>query len=117
MRIPLQAVRGQKRSLAEHEKIQAELKLWKTLMLPSKENPTAVPNSARKIFLVIGILFLLDAAMNLFFDNAASLSTGRWSWIYNAVTAVFGIHAYPALQAAVGVFCIALAGSKASPSA
>jgi hypothetical protein len=70
------------------------------------------PDYIRHGRLAIGVLFLLDVPINLFFGNPASLSTGRWSWIYLSVTEMFGPYGYPLLHVAIGLLFIAWSRSK-----
>ena len=83
-------------------------------MVSEKQNSSVDPNTVRNIKLGVGILLLLSAAMNLLFDNSASLSSGRWSWVYNIITDTFGIHAYAMLKVVGGVFCIAMSANNKS---
>ena len=70
------------------------------------------PEHVRRIKLAVGLMFLILAVFNFFYPNPISLSTGRWSWIYRSVTAAFGPYGYPALQAVIGLVCIALSRQK-----
>jgi hypothetical protein len=70
------------------------------------------PEYVSRIRLAVGLLFLINALFNLFFGDPASLSTGRWSWVYRNVTATFGPVSYPILQAVIGLAFIAWSRRK-----
>jgi len=81
----------------------------------SNGNPLPIdPEHVSRIRLAIGLLFLINALSNLFYGDPASLSTGRWSWVYRSVTAAFGTISYPILQAIIGLAIIAWSRSKSS---
>ncbi|MBT9520641.1 MAG: hypothetical protein IV101_07070 [Dechloromonas sp.] len=71
------------------------------------------PGYVSRIRLAVGLLFLINALFNLFFGDPASLSTGRWSWVYRNVAATFGPISYPILQAVIGLAFIAWSRRKA----
>lgn len=60
-----------------------------------------------RVRLVIGLLFLFNASSNFFFSDPDGLSTGRWSWVYRAVTSSFGPYGYPIFQVIIGCSFIA----------
>jgi len=72
------------------------------------------PKHISRIRLAVGIMFLIAAFFNFFSQNSATLSTGRWSWIYRTITATFGFYGYPVLQAVIGLACIAWSRHKSS---
>jgi len=79
----------------------------------SSRNPLQIdPEHVSRIRLAVGLLFLINAFSNLFFSDPASLSTGRWSWVYRSVTAAFGTISYPILQAIIGLAFIAWSRRK-----
>ncbi|WP_428827548.1 hypothetical protein ACLIKD_05850 [Azonexus sp. IMCC34842] len=85
------------------------------LMAPcmSCVNPLQIdPEHVSRIRLAVGLLFLINALSNVYFGDPASLSTGRWSWVYRLVTATFGTIGYPILQAIIGLAFIAWSRRK-----
>ncbi|WP_154717277.1 hypothetical protein [Sterolibacterium denitrificans] len=70
------------------------------------------PEHIRRTKLAVGVIALINAFFNFFFPNPASLSTGRLSWIYRSITEIFGPYGYPAIEALIGLICIAIAISE-----
>jgi hypothetical protein len=72
------------------------------------------PEHIRRVRLVAGVVFLTLAVMDFMSPNSASLSTGRWSWLYRMVTEAFGPYGYVILEAIVGLAFIAWSRCKSS---
>lgn len=72
------------------------------------------PEHIRRVRLFGGILFITLASMDFLNPSSASLSTGRWSWIYRAVTEAFGPYGYPIFETIIGVSFIVWSRRKSS---
>lgn len=79
-----------------------------TAQTPVKDSSNKyIAGHLSRIRLVIGLLCLFNASFNFFFSDPDDLSTGRWSWVYRAVTTSFGPYGYPIFQVIIGFSFIA----------
>jgi hypothetical protein len=72
-------------------------------------------SSASRARLALGIVLLMSAISNLLWEPT-SMSSGRWSWLFQTISTTFGVYGWPAIKALLGVLAIASSRKSSNQS-